>query len=237
MSTLKENLNFLLKEADMNVSELARQTGVIQSALHRIMTGDTTNPNVNTLRPLAKFFAISLSQLLGDEPLPLDKLQSTHAADMLTAAYLPILTWDDIQPWLDNLIDAKKKPPEWISTEKQVGSKAFSLKIETDSYGLMFKKGSLIILDPDRAPQDGDLILVKLKSEPDILFKQFIKDGNDIYLRPVNTEIHRMKLLDEPYKLLGTFIELRYALQNQPSQKALPKNHPTSYNKPILQRE
>lgn len=237
MNNLKKNLNLLLKEADMSGAELARKTGIAQPVLHKIIAGDTTNPNVNTLRPIAKFFAISLSQLLGDEPLPADRLQGTHVADQLTTAYLPILTWNDIKLWLNNLTDTKFKPSEWISTEKQVGSKAFALLIETDSYGLMFKKGSVVILDPDKTPQDGDLVLVKLESEPDILFRQLIKDGSDIYLRPVNIEINRIKLLDEPHQFLATFIELRYALQNQPAQKALPKNHPASYTQSILEQE
>ena len=66
---LCENLNFLMTKNVLNASELARSTGLPASTIKKIRNHDNPNPTLATLRPLAQYFSISLSQLIGDEPL------------------------------------------------------------------------------------------------------------------------------------------------------------------------
>ena len=65
MSTLSKILTQLIQQRGLSTAELARQTGVAQPVIYRLMTGTTENPQVLSLKPLADYFGISLDQLMG----------------------------------------------------------------------------------------------------------------------------------------------------------------------------
>ena len=54
MNNLSENLRTLMWKFELSESELARRVGISQPVIHRIAKGITTNPNVETLRPIVK---------------------------------------------------------------------------------------------------------------------------------------------------------------------------------------
>ena len=57
-------------EVHISADELARRTGIPASTIKKIRNNNSPNPTLNTLLPLAEYFAVSLGQLVGDEPLP-----------------------------------------------------------------------------------------------------------------------------------------------------------------------
>lgn len=210
---LKEILSLLMAECDIDDAQLARETGVPASTISRMRINAKANPTASTLRPISKFFSISISQLLGDEPLPKDRLPGTHNPTNYTSARMPIIEWHLVMDWINSHCDnIKEKLTTWISTEKEIGLNAFALIIPSDSFGLAFRKGSTIIIDPDQSPKDGDLVLVRNEKEL-ILLKQFLVDGYEQYLRSVNPEIKGIIPLPEAYKIIGIIIETRFSLQ------------------------
>lgn len=78
MSKLAQILKLLMAEQGLSESELARRTGIGQPVVHRMASGETDNPKVATLSPVANYFALSISQLIGDEALPSDRVLGTH---------------------------------------------------------------------------------------------------------------------------------------------------------------
>ena len=211
---LKDILSSLMEECDIDDAQLARETGVPASTISRMRINSNANPTASTLRPISKYFSISISQLLGDELLPKDRLPGTHNPTQFTSARMPIIEWEWIMGWVENRCEnIKEKLQTWISTEKEVGPNAFALIIPTDSFGLAFRKGSTIIVDPSQSPLDGDLLLVQTENEQNILLKQFVMDGCEGYLRSVNPEIKNIMPLTEDYKIIGIVIETRFSLQ------------------------
>jgi SOS-response transcriptional repressor LexA len=169
---------------------------------------------------------------LGDEPLPQDRLPGAHHPVGFTSSRMPVISWEWVIEWLESNQDHfKDKLINWISTEKNVGSKAFALLIPTESFGIIFRKGSLIIVDPDRQPHDGDLILLKILKEENILLRQFLKDGKDVYIRSVNPEMKGTKLLTDKHKFIGVVIETRFALQGNVKVPAKELTSNFSYKK------
>lgn len=212
---LRDILSSLMEECDIDDAQLARETGVPTSTISRMRINSNANPTASTLRPISKFFSISISQLLGDEPLPKDRLPGAHNPTYYTSARMPIIEWDWIMNWVETQGEnIKEKLQTWISTEKEVGPNAFALIISTDSFGLAFRKGSTIIVDPSQSPVDGDLILVKNETDKNILLKQFLMDGHETYMRSVNPEIKGVMPLTENYKIIGIVIETRFSLQS-----------------------
>lgn len=202
----------LMAESDIDDAKLARQTEIPASTISRMRLHPDANPTAATLRPIAKFFGISIGQLLGDEPLPKDRIPGSHHSISLTTAKLPIIEWDWVIEWSRSQTTRfKEKLTHWISTEKEIGRNAFALVVPTDSFGLMFRKGVLLITDPDKPAQDGDFVLIKTSSEQGILLRQILLDGNDTYIRSVNPEMKGTKLLEEPPEFLSVVIETRFS--------------------------
>lgn len=75
MPTVAEILTMLMAREGLSDNELAERTGIPQPTISRIKNGDSRDPRDSTLRPLAKYFRLSISQLRGDVPLPTDKVK------------------------------------------------------------------------------------------------------------------------------------------------------------------
>ena len=211
---LKDVLSLLMIECDIDDAKLSREIGIPASTISRMRLNSDANPTASTLRPIAKFFSISISQLLGDEPLPKNRLPGTHNPTYFTSVRMPIINWNQINEWVEHKgRNLKWKLNNWVSTEKNIGVGSFALSINTDSFGIAFRKGSTIIVDPERTPLDGDLILLKTNDDNEVLLKQILTDGNDKYIRSVNPEMKGTKLLNEHCKILGVVIETRFSLQ------------------------
>jgi transcriptional regulator with XRE-family HTH domain len=73
--TVAEILTMLMAREGLSDNELAERTGIPQPTISRIKNGDSRDPRDSTLRPLAKYFRLSISQLRGDVPLPTDKVK------------------------------------------------------------------------------------------------------------------------------------------------------------------
>ncbi|HHF7347390.1 TPA: S24 family peptidase [Legionella feeleii] len=221
---LKDVLSFLMDECDVDDATLSRETGVPASSISRMRLNAEANPTASTLRPIAKFFSVSISQLLGDEALPEDRLPGTHNPIGFTSLRMPVIDWGCIMDWLDNEgKNTKNTLKQWISTEKDIGEKSFALVIGTNAFGLAFRKGSLIIVDPDQNPCDGDLVLIKLQGEHNIFLKQFLLDGSDRYVRSVNPEMKATKQVENKDRIIGVVIETRYSLQEREKEILLKK--------------
>lgn len=50
-------------------NELARQTGISQPTILRILNGQSLDPDTATLAPIARYFGITTGQLRGEEPV------------------------------------------------------------------------------------------------------------------------------------------------------------------------
>jgi phage repressor protein C with HTH and peptisase S24 domain len=60
---VKKNLEWLIGQGKTNPYELQRATGVPQPTIHRILTGESTDPRTKTLQPLADYFRVSVADL------------------------------------------------------------------------------------------------------------------------------------------------------------------------------
>lgn len=74
MENLSAVLTYLMFKNGLTSSELARKTGVAQPVIYRLMSGNTENPQILTLKPVADYFGISIEQLLGSSPLNNQKI-------------------------------------------------------------------------------------------------------------------------------------------------------------------
>ena len=204
ISKLSENLKALMWEVGITVTELARQTGVGQPVIHRMASGETDNPKVGSLRPIAKFLNVTISELLGDAPLPEERFKGSHNPYYRSWSKLPLLSWEQAAVWPE-----RKLPSEiesYISTEAIVSEKAFAVKMEDSTMLPRFSEGSILVIEPTIMPRNNDFAAVVVGNESKMQFKQALYDSEDLYLKPLNPDF-QIRNVGKNYRILGTMIQ------------------------------
>lgn len=206
MKKLPRILGSLMEEQGLNVSELARRTGIGQPVIHRVLSGETDNPKVATLSPIANFFAISISQLIGDEPLPKDRIVGTFQLTSHGWTSIPLLSWEQVIHWPDQRDKLKVDVHE--ATEISVSENAFALRVKDTTMLPRFPENTLLIIDPKEQPSDRDFVIAHIANQKQAVFRQFLLNGDDTYLKPLNVDFN-MTLLDKKSRLLGVMVQAR----------------------------
>ena len=66
---LGKRLQYLMMKLGIDETFLSTQTHVAKANISRLKNDPASNPTLATLKPLADFFGITVSQLLGEVPL------------------------------------------------------------------------------------------------------------------------------------------------------------------------
>lgn len=83
MPTVSEILSGLMARQGLTDNELADRSGIPQPTISRIRNGESRDPRDSTLRPLAHYFGLTVSQLRGDVLLPAETVMIA-AQDQVT---------------------------------------------------------------------------------------------------------------------------------------------------------
>lgn len=117
MPTVSEILTKLMARHGLTDNELAEKVGIPQPTISRIRNGDSRDPRDSTLRPLAQYFGLSVSQLRGDVPLPSewvkvaanDEVAEVSVEALRLAMAIDSLTSEE-RGALQTLVDALTQP-------------------------------------------------------------------------------------------------------------------------------
>ena len=149
---LAKNLKKLLFERNLKPTELARELNIPQPTIHRLVTGKSTRPYKSSLEPIAKFFSVSVDELVGEENSetiwPLD-----HSAAIKK---IPIIQWDELK----SEKTFYKNEKNYVLSLGELSDYAFATLMEDSSMEPLFPKGTLLILDPDKKPKDRSYVVV-----------------------------------------------------------------------------
>lgn len=79
---------------------------------------------------------------------------------------------------------------ETVAVSVEVKRHTYALRVHGDSMvgetGDSFPEGSLLVVEPDMEAQPGDYVIV-LNDANQTTFKQLVRDGGDLLLKPLNT--------------------------------------------------
>ncbi len=195
MASLSTNLKTLMSLAQINASELARRTGIAQPIIHRLSTGQNVNPKLATIKPIAHYFMVSVSQLIGEESLPNDQSFLRVSTEHRGWNRVPLISWKDAITWPENQpVYQNANDAIFISTDANVSKLAYSLVIQGRAMEPLFPEGTTIIVEPKRNPQDRDFVVVHLHGENEARLKQVLIDGHDRYLKSLNPDFEDIKV-------------------------------------------
>lgn len=159
--SVSEVLKYLMQDiGNISEGELSRRTGVPQPTIHRILSGKTPNPRLDSVKPLADFFNLSIDQLLARDSLPKDRIPGTFVTDIVKQKRVPALTWEEMLHWPDSLNRPEfKKNRLWLTADSEVGVFSFAFQIQDVRFFPEFKKGTWLIIDPARSMQKENFLL------------------------------------------------------------------------------
>jgi SOS-response transcriptional repressor LexA len=204
---LSDNLNLLMAEVRISADELGRRTGLTSGTIKKIRNRYNPNPTLTTLLPLAKYFAVTLDQLVGNEPLPEERTKGTYQVNLETLRHIPLLSWDEATTWPST----NKQLHSTITTEHNYSETAFALIVEEDGWENL-AKGTALLIDPILKADHRDFVIVLKKGQQTPTLKQAFYDEGQLYLKPVIQGYSIIKFTQE-HRLLGVVVEYKKHLK------------------------
>ena len=207
---LKANLNLLMKEAHLNAEELSRRIGLPASTIKKIRNNDDPNPTLSTLTPLARYFSLTISQLVGDEPFPESRIPGSYKINPHTLNHIPLISWQEAILWpiKDNVVRST------ITTEHEYSKDAYALIVEEDDWENLSKDTALLV-DPALQAEHRDFIIVYKAGQKTPTLKQVLYDEGHMYLKPV-TQKYNIAIFSSEHKILGVIVEYKKQLRKCP---------------------
>ncbi|OGT44692.1 MAG: hypothetical protein A3E82_05195 [Gammaproteobacteria bacterium RIFCSPHIGHO2_12_FULL_38_11] len=194
--------NFIIKEK-IHEAALARQTGIPQPTLHKILSGNTTDPRISTLQTLANYFGVTLDRLFSNQAFKNNKALSTGKS-------IPIISWTDClksQKIIKHF--SSDNHDQWVIVDDQNTDLRYALKSRANTEP-QFLRGSIFIVDAKAIPSDGDLVIVHYPETKEATLRKLSVDGRETLLFALNDKT-KADPLTKSVKLLGVVIQSRYS--------------------------
>ena len=202
--TISVNLRKLMERDKINASELGRNIKLAQPIIHRLLTGKNVNPKLATIRPIADYFDVTISQLIGE-----DLLIIGETGEGSTWKQVPVVAWQNIQAVVEE--HEQFEVTEQVSTDAHISEHAYAVVIQNTGLEPHFPKGAKVVVEPMRRPADSDYVIVVATEGGDPHIRQVISDGADSYLRSLNPALSKMNMmrLAEAHKVLGVVVQAK----------------------------
>lgn len=195
---LSSNLTYLLTQHALDIKNLSIETGVPAATLARLRR-DGSNPTLSSIEPLLDFFKVDMDTFLYEDMSNPNYQDRKKMGDLV---HISVYSLEEIATGRENA-----KVLKFIGAAGITGKNVFGISINSDALAPAFQSNSIIIIDPNLKPVEGDYVLCCLGSgEEAPVFRQIFIDGNDYYFKPVNPGFGEMKHY-EVYKILGVVIK------------------------------
>ncbi|WP_122393045.1 LexA family protein [Pseudomonas amygdali] len=194
--------------------ELARQAGVTQPTVHRIITGESKSPKRENIERIAKVLRVPSKWLWDGGPRPASEPAEPSNVAMIAQPEqmyrYPVVSWvtagtwsEAVQPFPDGFSDRYD-----ISDYKAKGP-AFWLEVKGDSMtstsAPSIPEGSQILVDTEADVRPGKLVIAKLADSNEATFKKLVEDGGIRYLKPLNPAYPTVQCSDD-CKIIGVVV-------------------------------
>lgn len=190
-------------------AKLEKKSGIGQATIGRILRKET-DTRIDTLHALAVALRKPLSYFIDDESLG-DNLSGPGF--LRDTRKVPVISSVQAGSWSEaiDIYDCGVSD-EWLDAPVSAGEYAFWLRVDGDSMtapaGQSVPEGSLILVDPSVAPENGSLVVAKLTNRNDVTFKRLVIDGGLTYLKPLNPA-YPMIQVDSDCHIVGVVTEAK----------------------------
>lgn len=213
MTTLGENLKKIRKAKKMTQKELAQKSGVKQSVISDLETGNAKS--TGSILELANALGVTAEEL---KKGVFDEVSLTNVAPVVPRM-APVLSWVQAGTMTNVQAVDMSQVEEWLPIPDGDCEKCFYLKVQGLSNYPEFHEGDYILVDPTLPFSDmnsGDIIVVR--KFDDATFKRLViePDGTK-YLQAINPEFKpNIILLDQDCEFVGEVVDcIRYVYRSR----------------------
>jgi transcriptional regulator with XRE-family HTH domain len=188
-------LKELIKHHKVKELDVANATGIPLPTLYRLLNGATIDPKLSTIVPLAQYFNISIGQLIGQEPLCMDKA----GKEFITFPKIPIISWQQAIQGKHVLLSLDHTSwSNWTIATVPATKEAYALELSPE----LNQARCVLIVEPDRSIKNNDYVIIHRKESENAILKQVYDTGDEIWLLDPARKIAEVKL-DEAYIVCG----------------------------------
>lgn len=186
-----------MSKEKLNSYDLAREIDIPAATIRRIKNNEQTNPTLSTLLPIAKYFSVSLGQLVGEEPLA----STTGCSTTKTIQFLPLVSLHECFLFYSH----QYKVNHFVPTDQNVSEKAFAIMSE-DADLEYFPRNSMLIVDPALNPVSSNYVIVSSIENGVSAIRKYLVEIDQVYLQPLMSGMETTKMSKE-YIILGVVVE------------------------------
>ncbi|HAV5946473.1 TPA: helix-turn-helix domain-containing protein [Acinetobacter baumannii] len=212
MATLGENLKAIRKAKKMTQKELAQKSGVKQSVISDLETGNAKS--TGSILELANALGVTAEEL---KKGVVGELITTNVVPV-QARMAPVLSWVQAGNFTNVESVDMSQVTEWFPLPDDC-EKCFYLKVRGVSNEPDFVEGDYIVVDPTvyySDMQSGDIIVIR--KDKDATFKKLVIESDGTrYLKAINPNFHPNIIpIDEDCYFIGQVIDsLRYTYRGK----------------------
>ena len=207
MSTLKERLQEAMGEASLNKTALWKGCGLSSGAISHWFNGSTQTLEGKNLLNAAKVLNVDPNWLATGKGKKKKDNSNTSPAPSVKGE-VPVISWVQAGTWNEAMDCERQEDLKYLPCISNHSECSFALRVRGDSmtapYGKTYPEGCIIFVDPEiRMPSSGDRIIAKVNGEAEVTFKVFMKEGEKIWLKPLNSQ---HPIITDEFKVLGKVI-------------------------------
>lgn len=187
-------------------AELARRAGISQPTLWALENGKTKDVKYDTIAKIASATGKHVAYFVDT------RNGNTDEETPVPYGRVPLISW--VRAGAASLVFDPYQPgfaEEWEDASVSVSRLTFALRVRGDSMiapdGTGFPEGSIIIVDPEVEPKNGDFVVVRFDDSDEATFKRLVIDGPHRILRPLNPQFPTIPVTPDA-RICGVVVEM-----------------------------
>lgn len=203
ITALAKNLRLILDIRNLSEGDIAQALNIPVMTIRRLVSGETTDPRISTLKTIADYLNVSLDSLIDD-----NALNSITLMNKNTPQFVPVLDWEtaaNINSILDINLKTWSKWHPVATIHQQLSDNAFALE-SRPSMQPRFPNGSLFIIDPNETPSDRDIVLVRMNNNRSLSLRELIIDSPKWQLQPIVSGSEFLFYHEKEHSLVGVVL-------------------------------
>lgn len=182
-----------------DIQEIGRQSAVARllgESPQTVKNWETRGPSKNGLIQAQRMIGCSINWLESGIGSMTQSQQSNVDQSPSIQGTVPLISWVQAGNWeqaIDTLLTGQG---ERISTTYKPKNHTYALRVRGDSMEPKFPDGCIIIIEPDEHPAPGQYVIIRQNGD-DVTFKQLVKDGGSLFLKPLNARYPIMELKND----------------------------------------
>lgn len=204
LKILAKNLRMLLNEYRVTENEIALSLNIPVMTVRRLVSGETSDPRISTLKLMADYFKVSVDSLIED-----NSTKSIVSMGKAAPQFIPILNWEIIKNINSsndiNLKEWKEWHPIIFGDQFLLSNNSFAIE-SRPSMQPRFPVGTLFVIDPNEAPRDSDVALIKMKIDGSASLRELIIDSPRWQLSPVVSGSETLFYDESQHEIMGIVV-------------------------------